>query len=79
MTSREAFEAWLNPGKHAGNVSAWIEPGRYEKATDQMAWLGWKYAIEWASKQAHDAIEEIDDGEAPEYRACQEVIREALK
>lgn len=36
---RAAFEAWLNPGGHAGNVSAWVEPGRYEKDTHQLAWL----------------------------------------
>ena len=41
---REAFEAWLNPGHHAGNVSPWVEPGRYEKETHQLAWLAWQAA-----------------------------------
>lgn len=41
---REAFELWLNPGRHAGNVSPWVEPGRYEKETHQLAWLAWKAA-----------------------------------
>ncbi len=40
---RAAFEAWLNPGAHPGNVSAWVEPGRYEKDTHQMAWLAWQH------------------------------------
>lgn len=38
---RAAFEAWLNPGRHAGNVSAWVEPGRYEKDAHNLAWLAW--------------------------------------
>lgn len=42
---RKAFEAWLNPGKHAGNVSAWGAPGRYEKDTHQLAWLAWCAAL----------------------------------
>ncbi len=43
-TERAAFEAWLNPGQHPGNVSAWVEPGRYENDRHQMAWLGWRAA-----------------------------------
>ena len=39
---RAAFEAWLNPGHHAGNVSPWVEPGRYEIDTHQLAWLAWQ-------------------------------------
>lgn len=39
---REAFEAWLNPGNHADNVSPWVEPGRYEKDTHSLAWLAWQ-------------------------------------
>lgn len=41
VPERAAFEAWLNPGGHAGNVSAWVEPGRYENDTHQLAWLAW--------------------------------------
>ena len=41
---RVAFEAWLNPGHHAGNVSLFVEPGRYEKETHQLAWLAWQAA-----------------------------------
>jgi hypothetical protein len=44
---RAAFEAWLNPGRHEGNVSPWVEPGRYEKETHQLAWLAWRAARAW--------------------------------
>lgn len=46
---RAAFEAWLNPGQHAGNVSPWVEPGRYEKDTHQLAWLAWRAATKHAA------------------------------
>ena len=39
---RDAFEKWLNPADHAGNVSAWVAPGRYEKDTHNLAWLAWR-------------------------------------
>ena len=42
VADRAAFEAWLNPGGFAGNVSPWVEPGRYEKNTHQLAWLAWR-------------------------------------
>ena len=42
---RAAFEAWLNPSRHAGNLSPWIEPGRYEKEAHQLAWLAWRAAL----------------------------------
>ena len=42
---RAAFERWLNPGQHAGNVSPWVEPGRYEKDTHNLAWLAWRAAV----------------------------------
>ena len=48
---RVAFEAWLNPGHHAGNVSAWVEPGRYEKDTHSLAWLAWKAATAAATER----------------------------
>ena len=41
---RVAFEAWLNPGRHAGNVSPFVEPGHYEKETHPLAWLAWQAA-----------------------------------
>lgn len=43
VPERAAFEAWLNPGGHAGNVSAWVEPGRYQNDTHQLAWLAWQH------------------------------------
>ena len=43
-TLRPEFEAWLNPGAHEGNVSAWVAPGRYEKEAHQLAWLAWQAA-----------------------------------
>ena len=42
VPERTAFETCLNPGRHAGNVSPWVEPGRYEKETHQLAWLAWQ-------------------------------------
>lgn len=42
---REAFERWLNPGGFSGNVSPWVEPGRYQKETHQLAWLAWRAAV----------------------------------
>ena len=42
---REAFERWLNPGGFSGNVSPWVEPGRYQKETHQLAWLAWRGAV----------------------------------
>lgn len=45
---RDAFVAWLNPKFHAGNISQWVYPGRYEKETHQLAWLAWKKRAELA-------------------------------
>lgn len=55
---RAAFEAWLNPGQHAGNVSPWVEPGRYEKDTHQLAWLAWRAATKQAAvaQSQHPAL-----------------------
>lgn len=50
--TREAFEAFLNPGNHAGNLSPWLEPGRYEKETHQLAWLAWQAATARAMAEA---------------------------
>lgn len=41
---RKRFEEWLNPGGFPDNVSPWVPPGRYEKQTHQMAWLGWRHS-----------------------------------
>jgi len=51
-TLRPEFEAWLNPGRHDGNVSAWVAPGRYEKESHQLAFLAWQAA---RSKAPDDA------------------------
>ena len=50
---RVAFEAWLNPGHHTGNVSPWVEPGCYEKETHQLAWLAWLAAREYSVAANH--------------------------
>lgn len=56
---RAAFEAWLNPGKHAGNVSAWVPPGRYEKDTHQLAWLAWCAARREPPDMRHPKIQAL--------------------
>jgi hypothetical protein len=83
--SREAFEAWLNPGHHAGNVSPWVEPGRYQKETHQLAWLAWKAAQSDAYERAAKLCRKIADD--PEYgdlfadgaAECAEAIRALAK
>jgi len=65
---RAAFEAWLNPGNHAGNVSPWVEPGRYEKDTHQMAWLGWRAAdLRWraALRQTWQMVDPLKPAGTP--------------
>ena len=42
---RARFEYWLNPGGHAGNVSAWVPPGRYENPAHSLAWRAWCGAV----------------------------------
>jgi hypothetical protein len=54
---RVAFERWLNPGQHAGNVSPWVEPGRYEKDTHSLAWLAWKAAAGSTRANCAETIE----------------------
>lgn len=86
--NREAFEAWLNPGKHAGNISPWVEPGRYKKVTDQVAWMAWQAAIAHARNVAVRVCEETSY-EAPRHereyyyneacKDCADAIKEALK
>lgn len=68
MTSREAFEAWLNPGKHAGNISPWVEPGRYQKETHQLAWLAWQAAIQHARDVATAKCAEISEREHLDFK-----------
>lgn len=75
---RAAFEAWLNPGNHAGNVSAWVAPGRYEKETHQAMWLGWCGACAWAAREA--AVAAIFAGPSPEeWRALDAARAEFYK
>ena len=58
--TRAAFEAWLNPGNHAGNVSPWVAPGRYEKEAHQLAWLAWRAASQRPSPdRMREALEQI--------------------
>lgn len=58
---RETFEAWLNPGHHVGNISPWVEPGRYEKETHQLAWLAWRAAVIAERERICAAIKAEDD------------------
>lgn len=60
-TTRSEFEAWLNPGAHDGNVSAWIAPGRYEKESHQLAWLAWQAARAQPSRDASPRLLELAD------------------
>lgn len=54
---RVAFEAWLNPGSHAGNVSPWVEePGRYQQDTHQLAWLAWRAGRKQERERWSDAV-----------------------
>ena len=57
--TRQAFEAWLNPGRHAGNVSQWVKPGCYEKETHQLAWLAWQAATAAALERAAEVCVDI--------------------
>lgn len=54
---RAAFERWLNPGQHAGNVSPWMKPGRYEMAEHQLAWLAWKACATATRENCAETIE----------------------
>lgn len=48
---RLKFERWMNPGGWPGNMSQWIAPGRYDKESHQMAWLGWMARARLAAEQ----------------------------
>jgi hypothetical protein len=90
--TREAFEAFLNPGNHAGNLSPWVEPGRYEKETHQLAWLAWQAATARALAEAVKTCEgkkytprrssSLDAWQRSNNIACNDciaAIKEALK
>lgn len=76
--SREAFEAWLNPGHHAGNVSPWVEPGRYQKETHQLAWLAWKAAQADAYERAAQLCDQMFN-RAADADECADAIRALAK
>lgn len=77
--SREAFEAWLNPGHHAGNVSPWVDPGRYQKETHQLAWLAWKAAQADAYERAAKVAAEHDVAPTDDPLGVQECITDAIR
>jgi hypothetical protein len=84
---REAFEAWMNPGRHACNLSPWVAPGRYEDDRHQMAWLGWKAGVAAERERllaalclmggaALDAVrDDWTAGYARGIGACEEMVR----
>lgn len=72
--SRQAFEEWLNPGHHAGNVSPWVEPGRYEKETHQLAWLSWQ-----AWQAATNAALQMAADECLKHRSAEEAANAIRK
>lgn len=76
--TRAGFEAWLNPGNHAGNVSPWVEPGRYEKDTHNLAWLAWKAAREQALKDAAQAAGPDDSYQDEWFKAKADAVRRIL-
>ena len=61
---RAAFESWLNPGAHPHNVSAWVEPGRYEEQAHQMAWVAWKAAVAAERERCADDLARAVQGES---------------
>ena len=65
MTELEAFEAMY--GKSYLRTK---KPREYA-----IAWEAWQAATKAEREACCKAIDAIDDGEAPEYRACQEAIR----
>ena len=77
MTSREAFESTI-----LNSRSIWIfdeKSNSYPQSGHvQATWVVWQAAIEWASKQAIDAVDKVIPEEAPEYQFCQEAIKESL-
>lgn len=72
--TRAAFEAWLNPGQHAGNVSAWVEPGRYEKDTHQLAWLAWRECRQQSLKDAAQAAGPDDSYQDEWFKAKADAV-----
>ena len=65
MTELEAFDAMY--GKSYLRTK---KPREYA-----IAWEAWQAATKAEREACCKAIDAIDDGEAPEYRACQEAIR----
>lgn len=58
---RAAFEAWLNPGHYADNISPWVAPGRYKSDRHQMAWIGWQAGVAAERERICAAIKAEDD------------------
>lgn len=74
MTSREAFEEHMI--MFTGRDMEYHQ--RNQTTGIKHALEAWQAAIEWASKQAIDAVDKVIPEEAPEYQFCQEAIKESL-
>ena len=74
-TPRPDFEAWLNPGHHEGNVSAWVAPGRYEEETHQLAWLAWQAARTKTLEDAAQAAGPEDSYQDEWFKAKADAVR----
>ena len=80
---RERFESEAAQSPYEFDLSRWPNdpskfswPGMYREYAVQCAWEGFQLGYKAAVADAIKRIDEIDDGEQPAYRHCQEAIRQ---